>query len=56
MGIEVKVYDASNDELIGVFDTIQLASYEYEVSPKAIKDCIEGKRKSVKGLYFRSDD
>lgn len=56
MGIEVKVYDASTDELLGVFDTIQLASYEYEVSPNAIKDCILGFRESVKGYYFRSDD
>lgn len=56
MGIEVKVYDASTDELIGVFDSISTASYEYEVSPTAIKNSILGKTKSVKGLYFRSDD
>ena len=55
-GVEVKVYDADTNELIGEFDTIQLASYEYEVSPKAIKDCILGFRDSVKGLYFRSED
>lgn len=56
MGIEVKVYDASTDELIGEFDTIDAASYEYEVSAKAIKNSILGKTKSIKGLYFRSDD
>lgn len=55
-GIEVKVYYASTDELIGEFDTIDAASYEYEVSAKAIKNSILGKTKSIKGLYFRSDD
>ena len=53
-GIEVRVYDANTDELLGVFDTIQITAYEYEVSPNTIKDCILGFRESVKG-FFRSD-
>ncbi len=32
MGIEVKVYDATTDELIGEFDSVANAAYEYEVS------------------------
>ncbi|MBD5225808.1 MAG: hypothetical protein HDS68_07600 [Bacteroidales bacterium] len=31
-GIEVKVYDATTNEQIGVFDSVAAASYEYEVS------------------------
>ena len=31
-GIEVKVYDATTDELIGVFDSVAIASDEYGVS------------------------
>lgn len=55
-GIEVRVYDATTDEQIGVFDSIDAASYEYEVSANAIKNSILGKTKSVKGLYFKSED
>lgn len=32
MGIEVKVFDATTKEQIGVFDSVATASYEYEVS------------------------
>lgn len=51
-GIEVKVYDATTNEQIGVFDSVAAASYEYEVSQETI-------RKSNKGIpisgniYFR---
>ena len=31
-GIEVRVYDATTDELIGVFDSVAIASDEYGVS------------------------
>lgn len=31
-GIEVRVYDATTDELIGVFDSVTIASDEYGVS------------------------
>lgn len=54
--IEVKVYDSNTDELIGVYDSINIASYECEVSANAIKNSILGKTTSIKGMYFRSED
>lgn len=51
-GIEVKVYDATTDELIGEFDSVAIASDEYGVSQETI-------RRSNKGIpisgniYFR---
>ena len=53
--IEVKVYNAETDELIGTFDSINLASYECGVSASAIKNNILGKTEHIKGMYFRSD-
>lgn len=55
MGKEVKVYLTKTDELVGEFDSIAAASYEYEVSDETI-------RKSAKGItikgeyYYRIDE
>ncbi len=52
MGIEVKVYDATTDELIGEFDSVANAAYEYEVSQETIRKSNKGI--PIKGnIYFR---
>lgn len=52
MGIEVKVYNASTDELIQVFDSVACASYELEVSKETIRKSNKGI--PIKGnIYFR---
>ena len=52
---EVKVYDATTDELIGTFDAIKFAAYECEVSEVMIRRVLNGEIKSAKGMYFTSD-
>lgn len=47
-GIEVKVYDATTDEQIGVFDSIATAAYEYDVSRGTII-------RSNKGIPIRNN-
>ncbi len=52
MSIEVKVYDATTDELIGTFDSTSVAAYEYEVSRETIRKSNKGI--PIKGnIYFR---
>lgn len=47
-GKEILIYDAQTDELIGQFDSVSAASYEYEVSDETIN-------KSCKGLPIKGD-
>lgn len=48
MSIEVKVYDATTNEQIGVFDSTSIAAYEFDVSRETI-------RKSNKGIPIRGN-
>lgn len=51
-GIEVKVYDATTDEQIGIFDSIAIAADEYDVSRGTIMRSNKGI--PIKGnIYFR---
>lgn len=48
MSIEVKVYDATTNEQIGVFDSASIAAYEFDVSRDTV-------RKSNKGIPIRGN-
>lgn len=52
MSIEVKVYDATTNEQIGVFDSTSIAAYEFDVSRETIRKSNKGI--PIKGnIYFR---
>lgn len=52
MSIEVKVYDATTNEQIGVFDSASIAAYEFDVSRETIRKSNKGI--PIKGnIYFR---
>lgn len=52
MSIEVKVYDATTNEQIGVFDSASVAAYEFDVSRETVRKSNKGI--PIKGnIYFR---
>lgn len=52
MSIEVKVFDATTNEQIGVFDSTSIAAYEFDVSRETIRKSNKGI--PIKGnIYFR---
>ena len=52
MSIEVKVYDATTNEQIGVFDSTSIAAYEFDVSRETVRKSNKGI--PIKGnIYFR---
>lgn len=56
MAIEVKMYDALTGELIQVYDSITTASYEEDISVKAIVNNLKGITKQTKqGYVFKTD-